>query len=463
VSLRVGHASRDITPRPGITLSGFVARCNRPSTGVDDPLRVHALAVQKDAEPGALLLVFDLLGLGPEMHRLLHAALDRRVGATAPAGRRIFVATHTHSAPAVVRLLGCGIPEHAYWRKVVGAAAAAAEEALGALRPAVFRAVTVPVRNASYNRRRVLADGRVVMAQFPDAPVRRSGPGWDRMLLARFDAPDGRGIVGFALGAIHADTVCTSRVTGDFPGRLRRGLSVTHGFPFFYLQGACADLNPPLGNMDRRQMLANSRAILAQLRAVRWPARGVGASAGPVRAALRLAYGRLPAPAALAKTRRGMERVARTGSGPTDTLELLANILNVKPGEWPDPATARHTAGALAEWAGRPLARGRGRSRPTCELGVGAWRFGRCVLVFVAAEAFVATALSLRRAFPGRCLDVVGYASPLIGYLPPDTALAEGGYEADFAYRFYGHPAPFARGSERAFLCAARKAVRAVL
>jgi len=232
VSLRVGHAGRDITPRPGITLSGFVARCNRPSTGVDDPLQVHALAVRRDAEPCALLLVFELLGLGPEMHRLLHGALDRRVGTTAPAERRIFCATHTHSAPAVVRLLGCGIPEHAYWRTVVRAAA---DAALGALRPAVFRAAMVPVKNASYNRRRVLADGRVVMAQFPDAPVSRSGPGWDKMMLARFDAPDGRGIVGFALGAIHADTVCTSRVTADFPGRLRRGLAAAHGFPFFYL------------------------------------------------------------------------------------------------------------------------------------------------------------------------------------------------------------------------------------
>jgi len=75
----------------------------------------------------------------------------------------------------------------------------------------------------------------------------------------------------------------------------------------------------------------------------------------------------------------------------------------------------------------------------------------------------VATALRLRRTFPGRCVNLVGYASPLVGSLPPDSDLADGGYEADFAYRFYGHPAPFARGSEQAFLRAARQAVRAVL
>jgi hypothetical protein len=44
-------------------------------------------------------------------------------------------------------------------------------------------------------------------------------------------------------------------------------------------------------------------------------------------------------------------------------------------------------------------------------------------------------------------VNVVGYSSPLVGYLPTDEALIKGGYEVDYAYRFYGHPAQSDKGS----------------
>ena len=73
--MRAGHSVRNISPKPGITLSGFAARCNRPSEGLDDPIYVHALAVEGDEEI-ILLLVFDLLVLGEEIRNELTGALD---------------------------------------------------------------------------------------------------------------------------------------------------------------------------------------------------------------------------------------------------------------------------------------------------------------------------------------------------------------------------------------------------
>ena len=43
-----GCGEADITPPPGIPLSGFIFRENKPSVGVDDPLSVRVLAVRQD-------------------------------------------------------------------------------------------------------------------------------------------------------------------------------------------------------------------------------------------------------------------------------------------------------------------------------------------------------------------------------------------------------------------------------
>jgi hypothetical protein len=143
-----------------------------------------------------------------------------------------------------------------------------------------------------------------------------------------------------------------------------------------------------------------------------------------------------------------MTEIARTGQGPESTLLLLKNILNVKPDLEVDPSLLQHTAATLADWASQIL-ESPGENRP-CALALDVLRLGPLWFVFVAAELFAETGLALQNRFPDSVVVPVGYASPLLGYLPTDEALDEGGYEVDFAYRFYGHPAPFARGSEPA-------------
>jgi hypothetical protein len=459
--MKVGYAWSNITPHPGITLSGFAARRNRPSNAVDDPLFVRALALE-DGERLALILAFDLLALGSEMDVLLHAALDMHIGKRLPRESRIFCATHTHSAPATITLLGCGVPEAWYWRKVVAAAVDAAENALARLRPATFRAATVPVKNGNYNRRRLLADGRVVMAQEPEAPVRKSGPDWERVLLLRFDDEEGNGIAGIASWAAHPATVCTRAISADFPGEICQGLMQKTNFPFMFLQGACANLNPPSPATGRAEMLRNSAAILVQLEKVKWPARGQSAMSGPIRQPLTLKYTPRLKPAELEKMRKGLTTIAISGVGPEPEMKFMGNILNVPAGQPLERETAKYFAGVLCQWCAKTLEHARAKEEPVCELNVAALGLGKVVLAFVAAEVFVETALAVQAAFPKKIVNVVGYASPLVGYLPTDEALKDGGYEADFAYRFYNHPAPFARGSEKALVALLTKTIRAL-
>ena len=495
--MRAGYASADITPtQPGITLSGFAARRNQPSEGIDDPLSVHALIVEETGET-VLLLVFDLLGLGPEITEQINGALDRLPGLDIPRPNRILCCTHTHSAPATVKLIGCGVEDPAYWDTVVRGAVEAARCARESVCPAKLRYATVPVEGLSYNRRKTLEDGRVVMAQFPNEPVRKEGPVWGQFLLVRFEDESENGICGIAHWAAHACTVGGMRISADYPGRLRELLAAHHGLPFIFLQGACGNINPPLGDMTRDQMLRNAEAVAEKVAGVEWPPPVDPRLFDLAASTLRLGYGPIPTDEDLRELSSGMAAVAETGDGPPEAVALLANILNVKPGDEPDPETMRHIASLVREWseglltppnsgvilnAVKDLRRGAeilraaqnddaeilrgaqndmgGGATDGCDLSLKVWRIGPLVFCFIAAEVFVETAIALWEAFPDLIVNAVGYASPLVGYLPTDEALAQGGYEAGHAFLFYGHPAAFAKGSEPAVVRAIAECIR---
>ncbi len=96
-ALRAGWASRDITPAIGATMAGYSSRENgKRSTGVRDPLSVHAVAFDDGADT-ALIIVADMLVIPPRIAWAVRDALSADPG-IAP-DRILFNATHTHCGP----------------------------------------------------------------------------------------------------------------------------------------------------------------------------------------------------------------------------------------------------------------------------------------------------------------------------------------------------------------------------
>jgi hypothetical protein len=442
-------------------LCGFAARCDQPFDKVDDRLFVRSLAMESHGQT-VVLLVYDLLALGSEIHAELLGSLKKtKHHGIAP--EFILCATHTHSAPAAITLLGCGEPQRDYWDTLISASRKAAQAALHDMRPAQLRWTIVPLPDQNYNRRRILADGRVVMAREPDAPIRKTGPTWDRMLLARLDDEKGHGLAGIASWAAHAVTVCGPNVTADFPGELCRRLAEREKFPFLYLQGACGNLNPVFKEMTRQQMLANVDAITGKIFPIKWPKEAdMVERNGFIQQSLPLSYGPLPTVNELQQLQTGTEIIARTGDGPPETLKILADILNVKPGTRLESGMARHIAAIIKRWSILTMPAAKASQAGSCRLETAVWRIGKLVFCFVAAEVFVETAIRLQASFPNDIIILASYKSPLVGYLPTDAALDEGGYEAAYAYRFYNHPAPFAKGSESTLRSSLNAAIRDV-
>jgi hypothetical protein len=116
--------------------------------------------------------------------------------------------------------------------------------------------------------------------------------------------------------------------------------------------------------------------------------------------------------------------------------------------------------GELA-WA-RACRRLRTRPAPTTlpvrvsSLGIGLGD-GTVALIGLPGEIFAEIGHRIRDAVPNAW--PVGYANGNVGYLYPDAALAEGGYEVDIAYRLYGERQA-GPGTADALVTAAAQAVR---
>jgi neutral ceramidase len=445
--LSAGYAAADITPAPGLTLSGFAARRNEPSTGVHDPLSVRALALEQ-GDQRALLLSFDLLAIGGPLAAEMGRLLDAVVGDRFPSPARILSCTHTHSAPATIRLIGCGVEDDGYWRLLLEKTRETAAAAVRAMRVARMSTEVVSLPGKNFNRRILLKDGSVVMAPHAKELVRKTGPAWDRFLFLRLDeASSGAPIAGILHWAAHPATVCTPLISGDYPAGLCRALQEREGFPFLFLQGASGDLSAVFHDMSFEDTQGVIDGIMTDLPPLAWrntPDAEIALVAGEVP----LRYQRTASRRELERMAVSMRDIAGGRQGDPSAIRILGNILNVPPGGSADPPMLRHIASILAEWA-QETAQGTVRAASAPPLAVKVLRIGPIVFAFVAAEVFVETAYAVSRLFPGAPIEIVGYCAPLVGYLPTDEALNDGGYESEYAYRFYGHPAPFRKGSER--------------
>jgi hypothetical protein len=452
-AIEVGCGVSDITPKPGTALSGFIFRENKPSTHVDDPLSVRALALRQGGEV-YFLISYELLAISEPLEQQILAALQDALGESFSRQRAVLLATHTHSAPPVSPIEGEAAPNTAYWRLVCERTAEATRQALTHLRPASLHVASFRVPGYTYNRRAVLTDGRVTMVPEPDAPVLERGPVDDTLTVLVWRDSQGETIATALHFACHGTAVCTQGIGGDVPGALARRAEAIFHAPCMFLQGAAGDTNPLTTiSADRAGLMSWAEKFAVHLQGL--PAKLHPLPCTPFRTAstvLPLNYQPLPSRPAVQRSIANFERIVQgeiDAPEVQETLLRLGNIMNFKPGERPDPAKAAFAAGALANAERRVLAAiDTGRPPLPCPLSVAVWRMGQITFAFAAAELFALTGFHIRAMGRGRAVLPVTYASPIVGYVPDRASMEKGGYEADDAWRFYGHPAAFAPDTE---------------
>lgn len=415
--MRVGCARTVITPPLGTSLAGFGAR-QGGACGIHDDLYARALVLE-DAGQRVALVVCDLC----EIDAAFVAEVRRRVQETAAVSQTsvMVAATHSHAAPATFALYSPP-PDPAWLKELPGQVAGAVAAASARLAPAMLAVGFGREASVGRNRRR------------PDGPV---DPTVSVLRAERVDASPAL-LVHYACHptVLGPDNLLISR---DYTGFTVDTVERATGGWAMFVNGACGDVNvghsadrsalglPILGRTFERAEELGLRLAGEAVRALT-DARPVAGWHSPGH--VKLAAGQRSLVVPLRST-PPLEQVHTQVRACRRHLETLRAA-----GADDDAITAARLELLYAELAlswveQRARAAGAGAAEETAE--VQAFAVGDVALIGLPGEFFVESGLCLQNRSPFKHTVVIGYANGGIGYVPPASAFAEGGYETRLA------------------------------
>ena len=426
--MRAGVARVDITPRGPIWMSGYASR-NHPSEGVRQNLWARALVIE--AAPGGRVAIVttDLVGLPAEVTTEVAARARRQFGIER--ARLLLNSSHTHTGPVVWPALAAmfdGPPaEEAklrdYAARLVDDLVSVIGKAIADLSPAEV-AYGFGEVGFAINRREPTATGVKI-------GVNPSGPGDHEVPILRVSGPGGRVRAILFAYACHNTTLGGDfyQLSGDYAGFAEARLESDYpGATALFMELCGGDQNP---NPRNTLVLAeqHGEALAGEVRRV------LAGSLSAVRGPLRVAY-----------------VVTSLPFAPRQRAEYEADLKDPK-ASGSLVRRARKTIDAID--SGHPV---RDVSYP-----VQAIRFGRdLTLLALGGEVVVDYDLRAKREYPGEPLMVAGYSNAVMGYIPSERILREGGYEAVDNLIYYGQPGPFAPGVEARVFDAIHQAMKKV-
>ncbi len=396
--VRAGFGTSEITPPPGVDLTGYGFYRDRRLERVLDPLYARCLLLD-DGQTRLAIVSCDLIGLtipfSDDVRRRIAEACGTRADGV------MLACTHTHSGPATADLLGMGSADADFMARLPGLIVEACAAAAADLAPADVGWATGEVEAIGHCR-------------LPEEPVDYEDPKLGVLVCRR-----ATGDVGFVQYACHAVTLGINReCSADYPGAVVRAVR-SHGVEALFLNGPAGDIDPLVnkaqwgsgtpGDVERygRQLGDRSAELMRRVEC------RAGAELGAAEARIGLPV-RVPDKAALAEEHaRALERLAATHE-PADRFE--------------------------AEACERALARVRsGRALDTVEFVVQVVRIGALRLVGLSGEVYSGVGRAVVRAAGGPAM-VVAQANGALGYIPDEAALAAGAdYGSSGAAKIYGH------------------------
>lgn len=446
-SLSIATASIDITPSIGSHFVGHINR-DKPSTGVLDPLYGRILYVRDpESEEQVLLVNCDLLEFGKEESDSIVTALSHTTGI--PASRIILTATHTHTGPPTLPFAGKPSDRN-YLQILTGKLCSAVEGIQGNTIPCEVSIQRTSLRIACNRRKKI--DGKIVMAPNPDGPV-------DPDLTTVFFRTD-RGILACILHFVMHPTmlsVFSYSISADYPGRalkyVRSFLESVNprGTPAptcLFLQGACGDVKPAIfdtegdfkeGTEEDIEYLGKTIARAVENVYVDTPLPVFAPRLQLKATPFSFQYHPLPT----------LEIIQKE----IEALELLTSAVPDEKGKKAhiDPQKQNRV---FLDWAKRIRS---ALSDPSQTVPTHEQRELVCVqlgkeivFVFVPGELFCSTGLEIKELSPFPFTCVTCYFDGSVGYIPTLSSIAEGGYEATDAFKYYGAPAPFHPNTEEA-------------
>ena len=399
--IRIGTASRVITPAAPVDLSGYAGRI-QPCDGVLDDVCARCAVLEKDGRRVAIVQS-DILGLDMDQVASIAASL-------APDGYKpddlLLCGTHTHSGPAVQQLWTAGTPDPSCVSRILAEIAQCVRDAGRTLTDCEVFAGSSAC-HLGLNRRRITPQG---VEHVPNEEGERD----PEVAVLQFRDTAGKAVATLFNYTCHGVIMGpeSRKVSADWPGDAMRKVAAACGGLGLFLQGCCGDVNPCFRGTYPQVHEAADMVVAAVEDALK--------NAAPV-------------------AEGALESVSWT---------LALPLLPLESDEWMRKRLAEiqakdESARDFADQRDLMLCAGvlehpESYRRDHRDVRVGEIRLGDACIAWLPGEAFSAYSRNIKAARKlGRTMGA-GYANGNIGYIPKASAYPEGGYEVTDAHRYYG-------------------------
>jgi neutral ceramidase len=429
---KAGAARVDTTPTAPVWMSGYASR-SKPSQGVDHPLYAKALALSDARDNKVVFVTCDIINFRSAFTARVTDRVKAKHGL--PRENVVLIASHTHTGPTLAEdsdewksngRLREGFEKNIeYTKELENKIVDLVGEALGKMEPAGL-SYGVGRAHFALNRREPTAAGTIKLGKNPAGPSDESVP------ILRVQNASGKPLAIMFGYACHNTTLRPDamKIAADYAGYAQDRIEADNpGAVALFVTGCAGDADPhPFGTLamakDHGEELGEAVKFVMD-----HPAWWMTLS-GPLRAAF-------------------AESTVHF-AGPTDKASYEKLSSDSSAGR---KRHAQHMIELID--SGKPL-------RTDYPYGVQAFAIGdQLTMVALSGEVVVDYAIRLVKELGGKGKDlwVAAYANDVVGYIPSERVLKEGGYEGGDSFFGSEWPAPFAEDIESIVVKAARGVV----
>ncbi|MCC5936247.1 MAG: neutral/alkaline non-lysosomal ceramidase N-terminal domain-containing protein [Lunatimonas sp.] len=411
---KAGISKTVITPDKPMWMAGYAAR-STPATGTYHDLWAKAVVLEDQSGKQSVLVTADILGFPKKMADRIRQALREKYGWEN--SQIILNGSHTHSGPVLEEALYDIYPldeeqlslVKSYSRWLEATVVALIDEAKAAMEPARLSSAN-GVARFQVNRRN--NSERDIVHQ-----IELAGPNDHAVPVIKIESPQGD-LLGIVFGyACHPTVLDHYSWSGDYPGFAQIELERMYpGTVALFFQGASGDQNPiPRRSLPLAKQYGKSLAAAVE--------RVLDEEMKPLEATIHTAYTEIPLALAAPPSKAELTRMANEQSGYMQ--------------RWAERMLTEQTMGKT------PLS-----SYP---YPLQIWQLGDQRIFNMGGEVTVAYANELKAAY-GQDSFVMAYSNDVMGYIPSEIILDEGGYEGYSSQMVYGLPSTWEKGIEQHIL-----------